>query len=231
MHFVSTKVSELENYYSSCQFRLKKNFDKSGNLAPWVGKKGSLILLHFLFFFFLIWSQWPYTSGHGPETRNLIPALSYFSYGRVNAFFYLISRTGQSHCPWSLQDLWGWDSICESLQNVKIMMLFSHSVVNDSLRLHGLQHVRLPYPLPSLPELAQTHVHWVGDAIQQPHLLLSPSPPAFNLSQHQGLFQWVGFLHQVAKVLEFQLQLKITLPYWAAENHITFLGNERKYLG
>ena len=52
MHFVSTKVSELENYYSSCQFRLKKNFYKSGNLAPWVGKKGSLILLHFLFFFF-----------------------------------------------------------------------------------------------------------------------------------------------------------------------------------
>ena len=43
-----------------------------------------------------------------------------------------------------------------------------------------------------LPELAQTHVHWVSDAIQPPYPLLSPSPPPFNLSQHQGLFQWVG---------------------------------------
>ena len=57
-----------------------------------------------------------------------------------------------------------------------------------------------------LPELDQTHVHWVNDAIQPSHPLSSPSPPAFNLSQHQGLFKWVSFLHQVAKVLEFQLQ-------------------------
>ena len=57
-----------------------------------------------------------------------------------------------------------------------------------------------------LPEFTQTHLHWVGDAIQPFHPLLSPSPPAFNLSQHQGLFQWVSSLHQVAKVLEFQLQ-------------------------
>ena len=57
-----------------------------------------------------------------------------------------------------------------------------------------------------LPELALTHVHGVSDAIQPSHPLSSPSPPAFNLSQHQGLFQWVGSLHQVAKVLEFQLQ-------------------------
>ena len=56
-----------------------------------------------------------------------------------------------------------------------------------------------------LPELAQTHVHRVGDAIQPPHPLSSPSPPAFNLSQHQGLFQWVSSSHQVGKVLEFQL--------------------------
>ena len=57
-----------------------------------------------------------------------------------------------------------------------------------------------------LSEFTQAHVHWVGDAIQPPHPLLSPSPPTFNLSQNQGLFQWVSFLHQVAKVLEFQLQ-------------------------
>ena len=57
-----------------------------------------------------------------------------------------------------------------------------------------------------LLELAQTHVHQVDDAIQPSHPLLSPSPPAFNLSQHQGLFKWVSSSHQVAKILEFQLQ-------------------------
>ena len=57
-----------------------------------------------------------------------------------------------------------------------------------------------------LLEFAQTHVHWVGDAIQSSHPLSSPSPPDFNLSQHQGLFKWVSSSHQVAKVLEFQLQ-------------------------
>ena len=57
-----------------------------------------------------------------------------------------------------------------------------------------------------LPELAQTHVHRVDDAIQPSHPLLSPSLPAFNLSQHQGLFQWVSSSYQVAKVLEFQLR-------------------------
>ena len=57
-----------------------------------------------------------------------------------------------------------------------------------------------------LPELAQTHVHQVDDTIQPSHPLSSPSPPAFNLSQHQGLFQGVSSSHQVAKVLELQLQ-------------------------
>ena len=57
-----------------------------------------------------------------------------------------------------------------------------------------------------LPELVQTHVNQVGDAIQPSHPLSSPSPPALNLSQHQDLLQWVSSSHQVAKVLEFQLQ-------------------------
>ena len=57
-----------------------------------------------------------------------------------------------------------------------------------------------------LSELAQTHVHWVRDAIQPSHPLLPSSPFAFNLSQHQGLLQWVSSLHQVARVLEIQLQ-------------------------
>ena len=60
-----------------------------------------------------------------------------------------------------------------------------------------------------LPELAQTHVHQVSDAIQPSHPLSSPSPPAFNLSQHQDLFQGVSSSHQVAKVLELQLPMNI----------------------
>ena len=68
---------------------------------------------------------------------------------------------------------------------------------------------RSPPRLPvhhQLQELAQTHVHWVGDAIQPSHPLSSPSPPIFNLSQHRWLFQWVSSSNQVAKVSEFQLQ-------------------------
>ena len=57
-----------------------------------------------------------------------------------------------------------------------------------------------------LLESSQTHVHWVSDAIQSSHRLSSPSPPALNLSQHQGLFKWVSSPHQMAKVLELQLQ-------------------------
>ena len=66
--------------------------------------------------------------------------------------------------------------------------------------------------MPGLPvhhqllELAQTHVHRVSDAIQPSNPLLSPSPPAFNLSQHQVIFQRISSSHQVAKVLEFRLQ-------------------------
>ena len=57
-----------------------------------------------------------------------------------------------------------------------------------------------------VPEFAQTHVHWVSDVIQLSHPLLSPCLPALNLSQDQGLFQWVSSSHQVAKVLELQHQ-------------------------
>ena len=63
---------------------------------------------------------------------------------------------------------------------------FSFSVMSDSLWPHRLQHTSF-HAFHHLPEHAQTHVHWVGDAIQPSHPLLSPSPPAFNLSQHQGL--------------------------------------------
>ena len=82
------------------------------------------------------------------------------------------------------------------------LLLSSYLVVSNSLQAHGQQRDRLPI-LHHLPEFAQTYVHWVRDAIQ-PSSPLSPSSPALNLSEHQGLFQWVSSLHQVAKILELQ---------------------------
>ena len=86
---------------------------------------------------------------------------------------------------------------------------------------HGLKHKFLDpmdwskpgFPIhQKLPKLVQTHVHRFGDAIQPPQPLPSPSPPAFNLSHHQGLFQWVKW-HQTAKVLELQLQHQSSKDY------------------
>ena len=85
-----------------------------------------------------------------------------------------------------------------------IKVQFSCSVVSDSLQSHEPQHARPPCPSPT-PRVYQNTWHRVGDAIQPSHPL-SPFPPALNLSQLQGLFQWVSSSHQVAKVLEFQLQ-------------------------
>ena len=82
---------------------------------------------------------------------------------------------------------------------------FSRSVIFDSLWPHEPQHARPPCPSPTYRAI-QTHVHWVGDAIQPSRLLLYPSPLVFNLYQHQSLFKWVSSSHQVSTVLEFQLQ-------------------------
>ena len=97
-----------------------------------------------------------------------------------------------------------------------------HLVINSSTCVSDmLSSVARSYPIlcdpmdcstPGLPvhhqllEFTQTHVHGVGDAIQPSYPLSSPSPPALNLSEHQGLFKWVSSSHQLAKVLEFQLQ-------------------------
>ena len=64
-----------------------------------------------------------------------------------------------------------------------------------------------------LPEFAQTHVYWVSKAIQLSHHLLSPSPPAFNLSQHQDLSQWVSSLHQLAKYQRFSFSISPSNEY------------------
>jgi len=88
--------------------------------------------------------------------------------------------------------------------NSFFLLLFSHQVMSDYDPIDGSTS---GFPvLHHLLELAPTHVHWVSDAIQPSHPLLPPSPPASNLSHHQGLFQWVSSSHQMAKVLELQLQ-------------------------
>ena len=69
--------------------------------------------------------------------------------------------------------------------------------MSDSLQPHGLQHTRPPCPSPS-PGVCSNSCPWISDAIQPSHPLSSPSPPAFNISQYQGLFQGVGSLNQVA---------------------------------
>ena len=95
-----------------------------------------------------------------------------------------------------------------SRRALSFKLLCCYSVAQSCLTLCDSVDCNTPdFPvLHHLPEFAQTHVHQVSDAIQPSHPLSSPSPPAFNLSQHQGLFQWVSSLHQVAKVLKFQLQ-------------------------
>ena len=99
---------------------------------------------------------------------------------------------------WKIQPSILYYVLCISVQ-------FSRSVMSDSMRPHGPQHARLPCPSPT-PGVYPNSFHWLSDAIQPSHPLSSPSPPAINLSQHEGLFKWVSSSHKVAKLLEFQLQ-------------------------
>ena len=76
---------------------------------------------------------------------------------------------------------------------------------------NGARHASLS--LTNSPELAQTHVHQVGDTIQPSHPLTSPSPLVFNISQHQGLFKWLSSLHQVAKYWSFSFSISPSNEY------------------
>ena len=100
---------------------------------------------------------------------------------------------------------WGLKSSWDIFTHMSHSVQFSRSVMSDSLQPQGPQHTRPPCPSPT-PGAHPNYVHRVDDAIQPSHPLSSPSPPAPNPSQHQGLFQWVNSSHEVAKVLEFQLQ-------------------------
>ena len=83
---------------------------------------------------------------------------------------------------------------------------FSRSVVSNSLWPKNRSTPGLPVQH-QLPEFIQTHIHWVGDAIQPSHPLSSPSPPAPNPSQNQSLFQWVNSLHEMAKYWSFSFSI------------------------
>ena len=100
-----------------------------------------------------------------------------------------------------------WEPVCYDISLTHMQFQFS-SVAQSCPTLCNPMNRSTP-GLPvhhKLPEFTQTHAHRVSDAIQPSHPLLSPSPPALNPSQHQGLFQWVNSSHEVAKVLEFQPQ-------------------------
>ena len=96
--------------------------------------------------------------------------------------------------------------------NYQSFSQFSRSVMSDYLQPHGLQHARLPVHH-QLLEITQTHVHSVGDVIQSSRPLSSPSPFTFNLSQHQGLFQWFGSSYQVAKYWTFSFSISPSNKY------------------
>ena len=107
------------------------------------------------------------------------------------------------------------DSTCKWHHKVFVVLFLNYypsvqfsSVTQSCLTLCNTMDCSTPYcPVHhQLPELAQTHVPRVNDAIQPPHPISSSFPPAFNVFQHKGLFQWVSSSHQVTKVLEFQLQ-------------------------
>ena len=125
--------------------------------------------------------------------------------GKVEAvtdFIFLSSKiTADSDCSHEIKDTWLFGrKAMPSLQ-------FSSVTQSWSTLCDPMDCSTLGFPVHhQVPELAQIHVHRVGDTIQPSHLLLSPFPPSFNLSQQQGLFQWVSSSQQVAKVLELQLQ-------------------------
>ena len=123
----------------------------------------------------------------------------------------------------SYKMMWKLRQIMWGFMNSTGVMLEKCSKYTQNHRFHILQFSSLTKSCPTLcdpvnrstpglpvhhqlPEFTQTHIHQVSHAIQPSHPLLSPSPPAPNPSRHQSLFQWVNSSHEVAKVLDFQLQ-------------------------
>ena len=154
----------------------------------WGSLSGRLLWSHFLF-------SWCSGEGGGcPERRhhggNICPSEQSAPFPSQSDHVQPPHLIGRQHSD--LKDLRTF-KISASFWNQQMngTVQFSHSVMSDTLQPHELQHARPPCHH-QLPKLTQTHVHWVGDAIQPSHPLSSPSPPALNLPQHQGVFQWVS---------------------------------------
>ena len=97
---------------------------------------------------------------------------------------------------------------------LQVYMLQFSSAAQSCPNLRPMDCYTLRFPVHhQLPEPTQAHVHWVSDAIQPSHPVLSPSPSTFNLSQDQGLFQWVSSLHQVAKILSVSFSISASNEY------------------
>ena len=170
------------------------------------------------------WTQGSEASFHlliPPTTKgtafcSLIQNIYIFWYKRKTkiVIFYPLTGTVTEFYVWLLHE--SYISLCDRLvisDGIYFLLLNGFS---QSSSVQSLSHVPLCDPmnrsmpgLPvhhQLPEFTQTHAHRVSDAIQPSHPLLSPSPPAPNPCQHEGLLQWVSSSHEMAKVLEFQLQ-------------------------
>ena len=141
-------------------------------------------------------------------------------FSRVNHFMFWILCLGTARdkkvslvkCPGSVKTTWGHFKADTPYSDIMFLSEDSESCLSSVQSLNRVRLLAAPWTAaPQAPvhcqllEFTQTHVHRVGDAIQPSHPLSSPSP-AFHLSQHQGLFQWVSSWHQVAKALELQLQ-------------------------
>ena len=148
--------------------------------------------------FFIVQLSHPYMT-----TAKTIALTRWTFVGKVmSLLFNMLSRLIITFLPRSKRLLISW------LQSPSAVISEPSSVAQSCPTLCDPMNCSMPGFLVhhQLPEPTQTHVHRVGDAIQPSHPLSSPSPPTFNLSQHQGLFQCISSLPQVAKVLEFQLQ-------------------------
>ena len=137
-------------------------------------------------------------------------AKSHFALSVCNSLFYILSLW--KIFPWHILD--NFSSVFTQVYSFSLQFYLIFSSVQFSSVVQSCPTLCDPmdcstkcFPVHHhLLEFTQTHVLWVGGAIQPSHPLSSPSPPAFSISQHHGLFQWVSSSHQVAKALELQLQ-------------------------
>ena len=155
--------------------------------------------------------------GHGFHLMLLFWIITlYFSHHCIGSFI-LCLESRPCIIPGLIKErvnIW-WDESVVEMRKCSVsfvdeitLCLYVSSVAQSYLNLCDPMDCSMPgFPVHhQLPELIQTHVHRVGDVVQASHPLSSIFPPAFSLSQHQGLFQWVSFSHQVAKLLELQHQ-------------------------